>query len=74
MSIGECVFSKMAHMIFLKLLMKLGWLNKGKKLADFWGKKILFGDNAQKHPKNRGFYLKKNSPFMCRFLGVNRGP
>ena len=38
MSLGKLVFSKTAHTIFLKLLMKLGGL-KGKKLMepDFWG-------------------------------------
>ena len=50
----------MAQRIFLELLMKLG-CPRGKKLTepDVW-KKSHFGDNAQKHPKNRvlGFCKK----------------
>ena len=57
MSVGKRVFSKTAHSIFLKLLIKLGCL-KGNKLTelDFW-EKIL------------DFAKKKNSPLMCRFFG-----
>ena len=48
MSVGKHFFSKTAHRIFLKFLVKLGWL-KGKKLTelDFW-EKSYFGDNDQK--------------------------
>ena len=71
MSLRKRVFSKTAHRIFLKLLMKLGYL-QGKKLTDlgFLEKNTIFLDNAQKHPKVRVFWiLQKNSPFMCRFFG-----
>ena len=70
LSVGKRVFSKMAHRIFLKLLMKLGCL-KGKKLMKpyFW-EKSLFGDYALKHPENKGFWIfQKISPLVCRFLG-----
>ena len=68
MSVGKHVFSKTAHRIFLKLLMKLVCL-KGKKLTelDFWGKSH-FGDNAQNHSKNRVLDFQKKSPLMCRFF------
>ena len=69
-SVGKRVFSKMAHRIFLKLLMTLGCL-KGKKLMKpyFW-EKSLFGDYALKHPENKGFWIfQKISPLVCRFLG-----
>ena len=44
MSVGKHVFSKTAHRIFLKVLMKLGCL-KGKKLTepDFWEKVSFSG-------------------------------
>ena len=56
MSVGKRVSSKMAHRIFLKLLMKLVCF-KSKKLMElyFLRKKSHFRDNAQKHPK-RGFF------------------
>ena len=68
MSVGKHVFSKTAHRIFLKLLMKLVCL-KGKKLTelDFWGKSH-FGDNAQNHSENRVLDFQKKSPLMCRFF------
>ena len=69
MSVGERVFSKTAHR-FVKLLMKLGCL-KGKNCqSQIFGEKSHFGDNAQKHPKNRVFWiLQKNSLLICRFFG-----
>ena len=66
MSVGKHVFFKTGHRIFLKLLMKLGYL-KGKKLMepDFGGK-FNFGDNAPKHPKKvfLDFAKKKERPLM----------
>ena len=66
MSVGKRIFSKTAHRIFLKLLMKLGCL-KGKKLTepDFWGNLIL-GIRPVNNPKIWFFgFCKKNSPFIC---------
>ena len=63
MSVGKHIFSKSAHRISLKLLVKLGWLT-GKKLTEarLLGKKCHFGDNAPNPPQNRGFFgfWKKN--------------
>ena len=57
MSVGKRIFFKTAHRIFLKLFMKLGCL-KGKQLAepDFF-EKSHFGDNAQKYPENRVYWI-----------------
>ena len=55
MSVGKHVFSKTAHMIFLKLPMKLGYL-KAEKLTEleFW-EKISFWGQCPKYPENRVF-------------------
>ena len=52
MSVGKRVFSKTAHRVFLKLLMKLGCL-KGKKQAepDFWIKNLILGIMPKNTPK-----------------------
>ena len=62
MSVGKRVFSKTAHSIFLKLLIKLGCL-KGNKLTelDFW-EKIL------------DFAKKKTVHWGVDFLGLNDAP
>ena len=66
MPLGKRVFSKTAHRIFLKLLMKLGCLNGKKQIRPG------FRDNDQKHQiKNRVFeFCEKNSPLMFRFFSV----
>ena len=53
---GKCIFSKTAHRVFLKLLMKLG-CPKGKKLMglDFWEKKSILWIMPAKHHENRVF-------------------
>ena len=61
MSVGKRVSFKMAHRIFLKLLMKLVCF-KSKKLTEpcFLRKKSHFRDNAQKNPKRAFFgFCKK---------------
>ena len=57
MSVDKRIFSKTAHRICLKLLMKLGCL-QGKKIdgASFLEKNLI-GDHAQKHNKNRSFWI-----------------
>ena len=62
MSVGKHFLSKMAHRIFLKLLMKLRCI-KGKKLTepDFW-EKFHFGNNVQEHPKIRAFWILQKKP------------
>ena len=57
MLIGKRVFSKMAHRIFLKLLIKLGCLKDKKWWSWILRKKSRFWNNARKHSKNRGFLI-----------------
>ena len=59
----------MAYRIFLKLLIKLGFL-KGKQLMelDFW-KKSHFEDNAQKSPQNKVYWIFQTiSPLIYIFF------
>ena len=56
-SVGKRIFSKMAHRIFLKLVMKSGCLRVKNWRSWIFGKKSYFGDNTQKHPQNSFFFL-----------------
>ena len=58
-SVGIHVFSKTAHRIFLKLLMKLGCLKVKTRSSWIFGENVRFGDNVQKHPHNRIFTICK---------------
>ena len=69
MSVGKCVFSKTAHRVFLKLLMKLGAVRVKIWLRRIFWEKCHFEDNAQKHPKNFFWILqKKIVVLMCVFF------
>ena len=54
---GKSVFSKTAHRIFLKLLMKLGCLKGKTEGAEFLGKVSYWG------------IMPENTPTMGFFLG-----
>ena len=69
MSVGKCVFSKTAHRVFLKLLMKLGAVRVKIWLRRIFWEKCHFEDNALKHPKNKVLdFAKKDGLLMCVFF------
>ena len=76
MSVGKRIFSKMAHRIFLKLVMKSGCLRVKNWRSRIFGKKSHFGDNTQEHPQNSFFFdFAKNFVHLCvDFLGSNHVP
>ena len=65
MSLGKCIFSRVAYKIFLKLHMKLGGLNSKNWWSLIFGKKSHFGDNAEKHPQNRVFGILQKKVYWC---------
>lgn len=54
-SVGKRVFSKTAHRISLKLLMKLGCFKSNDCWSRIFGENSHFVDNAQKYPKTFWF-------------------
>ena len=71
-SVGKHVFSITVHWIFLKFVMKLGWL-KGEKQTEphFWKKNLILGTMLQNTAKI-GFlrFFKTNNPLMCWFFWI----
>ena len=66
MSVGKHVFPKIAHRIFLKLHMKLGYLKDEKLIERVFEKKSHIGDNAQKHSV---FWANQKKIQIDRFFG-----
>ena len=75
MSVGKGVFSETSHTIFVKLLLKLGYLKDKNWRSQIFGKKSHFGDNAQKHSKNRVFWIwQKKGHWYVDFWGLDHTP
>ena len=68
-SVGKHGFSKMAYRIFLKLLIKLGFLNGKQLMESDFGKNLILRIMPKNPPKIRfiGFF-QKISPLMYRFF------